>query len=152
MWLAAFYRIGLTFWVGGSWVLGYLVVPALFSGLGDRQLAGVLAGKLFAQFGLLGLVLGVLLALYWMIRAQARVLRCIDFWLIAGMLVLAAAGCFWLQPGMAAMRAAVSPQDIMQSALRERFVLWHGISSILYLAQSLLGLWAVLRSGRLEVG
>lgn len=31
----------------------------------------------------------------------------------------------------------------MASALRDRFVFWHGVSSVLYLLQSALGLWLV---------
>jgi hypothetical protein len=32
--------------------------------------------------------------------------------------------------------------------LRDRFATWHGVSSILYLVQSVLGLWLVVWSGR----
>jgi hypothetical protein len=45
------------------------------------------------------------------------------------------------------MKREVAPLDVMLSPLRDRFVLWHGISSSLYLLQSLLGLGLLLRVG-----
>lgn len=51
----ALYFIALTLWVGGLWAIGYLVAPTIFSTLTDRQLAGALAGKLFALIGWIGL-------------------------------------------------------------------------------------------------
>jgi len=37
---------------------------------------------------------------------------------------------------------------VMESALRSRFMAWHGVSSIVYLIESLLGLWLVALQGR----
>ncbi|MDP3440425.1 MAG: DUF4149 domain-containing protein, partial [Azonexus sp.] len=45
------YFAAVTLWIGGLWTIGYVVVPVLFSSLGDRQLAGVIAGKLFGLIG-----------------------------------------------------------------------------------------------------
>ncbi|HNN85277.1 MAG TPA: DUF4149 domain-containing protein, partial [Accumulibacter sp.] len=42
------------------------------------------------------------------------------------------------------------PREVMESVLRNRFATWHGVSSILYLVQSVLGLLLVggtLRGG-----
>jgi len=49
---------------------------------------------------------------------------------------------------MAQLKAAALPREVMESVMRDRFVAWHGISSILYLVQSLLGLWLVVWSDR----
>ena len=46
------------------------------------------------------------------------------------------------------LKADALPREVMESVLRDRFVTWHGISSILYLMQSLLGLWLVVWSNR----
>ena len=32
------------------------------------------------------------------------------------------------------------PKDVMESLFRDRFATWHGISSVVYLIESLLGL------------
>jgi hypothetical protein len=51
----ALYFILIALWVGGMWAIGYLAAPVLFASLGDRQLAGMVAGKLFALIGWVGL-------------------------------------------------------------------------------------------------
>ena len=51
----ALWFIAITLWVGGLWAIGYIAVPALFSSLGGRQLAGMVAGKLFSLIGWVGL-------------------------------------------------------------------------------------------------
>ena len=40
----ALWFVAITLWVGGLWAIGYIAAPVLFSSLGDRQLAGVVAG------------------------------------------------------------------------------------------------------------
>jgi hypothetical protein len=62
--------------------------------------------------------------------------------------LLVAAGQFGIQPLMVQLKADAFPRDVMESVMRDRFVAWHGISSILYLVQSLLGLWLVVWSDR----
>jgi hypothetical protein len=49
---------------------------------------------------------------------------------------------------MAQLKADALPREVMESVLRDRFATWHGISSILYLMQSMLGLWLVVWSNR----
>src|SRR4030067_236139 len=75
-------RLLLTLWVGSLWAIGYIAVPVLFHALDDRQLAGNVAGRVFAVVYLVGLVAGpLLLASLWM-RATTPV-RGWRFWAIA---------------------------------------------------------------------
>jgi hypothetical protein len=64
------------------------------------------------------------------------------------MAVLVAASQFGIQPLMAQLKTDALPREVMQSVLRDRFVAWHGASSILYMMQSLLGLWLVVWANR----
>ena len=144
----AFYQVAITLWVGGLWVIGYLVAPTLFASLGDRQLAGVVAGKLFALIGWIGLGAGTFLAVFLFGRRGGQAFKCSVFWLVLGMALMAAISLFGIQPLMAQLKLDALPREVMESVLRDRFVAWHGVSSILYLVQSLLGLWLVLWSGR----
>lgn len=144
----ALYHIVLTAWVGGMWAVGYLVAPVLFASLGDRQLAGVVAGKLFALMGWVGLGCAAYALAYLALRQGRAALKLSAFWLLVGMALSVAVGLFGIQPLMAQMKADALPLDVMQSPFKERFVAWHGISSILYLAQSLLGAWLVAWAGR----
>ena len=140
----ALYLIVITLWVGGLWTIGYLAAPILFSSLGDRQLAGLVAGKLFSLIGWLGLGCSVYLLIFIFARLGSRFFRSAVFWLVLLMGLLAAASQFGIQPLMVQLKADALPREVMESVLRDRFATWHGISSILYLIQSLLGLWLVV--------
>lgn len=144
----ALYLATITLWVGGLWAIGYLAAPVLFASLGDRQLAGMVAGKLFALIGWLGLGSAAYLLVFLLSRWGGQVFRRGLFWLVILMALLTAASQFGIQPLMAQLKADALPREVMESVLRDRFATWHGISSILYLGQSLLGLWLVVWSGR----
>jgi hypothetical protein len=141
--------VALTLWVGGLWSIGYLVAPALFHALGsDRQLAGQLAGRLFELIGWVGLACAAYLLLFLLWRLRSAALRRWDFWLLILMLLLTAVGLFGVQPLLAQLKSDALPREVMQSVLRDRFAAWHGVSSILYLLQSLLGLLLVAAAAR----
>ena len=144
----ALYLFAITLWIGGLWVIGYLVAPVLFANLGDRQLGGMVAGKLFTLIGWIGLGAAAYLFAFLLARYGLRALRVAGLWLVLLMAALAAAQLFGIQPLMEQLKLAAVTQEAMASALRDRFATWHGISSIVYLIQSLLGLWLLLWSGR----
>jgi hypothetical protein len=144
----AVFQIALTLWIGGTWVVGYLVAPALFHALpNDRMLAGQIAGTVFRAFGWAGLALGGYLILFFILRQGRAALKTLALWLTVMLLLLTAISLFGIQPLMEGMKQAVAPLDVMNSPLGERFSAWHGISESLYLLQSLLGLGLVLRLG-----
>lgn len=144
----ALYFITLTLWVGGLWAIGYLVAPTLFSALSDRQLAGALAGKLFALIGWVGLFCAAYLLLSMLLRFGGGALRRGVFWLVVVMTALTVVSQFGIQPWLAQLKAEALPREVMESVLRDRFATWHGISSILYLVQSLLGALLVVSGAR----
>jgi Domain of unknown function (DUF4149) len=144
----ALYQIAIVAWVGCLWAIGYLAAPVLFASLGDRQLAGIVAGKLFSLVGWIGLGCAAYIGIYLIFRWRAQAFRHSVFWVTLAMGVMVAVGHFGLQPLLAQLKAEAWPRDVMESVLRDRFVAWHGVSSILYLIQSVLGLWLVLAGGR----
>jgi len=144
----AVYLIVITLWVGGLWAIGYLAAPVLFASLGDRQLAGMVAGKLFALIGWIGLGGAAYLLIFLISRWGGQVFKRAVFWLVILMALLTAASQFGIQPLMAQLKADALPREVMESVLRDRFAAWHGVSSILYLVQSVLGLWLVVWSTR----
>jgi hypothetical protein len=144
----ALYLVAITLWVGGLWALGYIAAPVLFASLGDRQLAGVIAGKLFAIIGWVGLGSAAYLIIFLISRQGGRFFKSAVFWLVLLMALMSAASQFGIQPLMAQLKADALPREVMESVLRDRFATWHGVSSILYLLQSLLGLWLVVWSNR----
>lgn len=137
----------ITAWVGGLWAIGYLAAPSLFYSMGDdRQLAGVLAGRMFAWMAYVGLFSGFYLLLHRVLRDGVGVLKQVFFWSVVVMLLLTLFGHFGIQPIIAKLKAQAMPADVMNSVFRDRFSAWHGVASIAYLVQSLLGLVLVFRA------
>ena len=134
----------LTLWVGSLWSIGYLAVPILFQAQPDKQLAGMLAGEMFRVQSLAGIVCGLYLLGRRGLRAGKVAMRQPFFLIIALMLTLTLLITFGIQPLLAQLKAQALPLEVMQSALANKFALWHGISSILYLLESLLGALAVI--------
>lgn len=142
------YFVAITLWVGGMWAIGYMAAPVLFSSLADRQLAGLIAGKLFALIGWMGLGCAAYLLVFILARWGGGFFKSSAFWLVLLMALLVVASQFGIQPLMAQLKADALPREVMESMLRDRFATWHGVSSILYLIQSMLGLWLVVWSNR----
>ena len=144
----ALQSIAATLWVGAMWGIGYIVAPVLFSRLGDRALAGLIAGKLFSLIAWVGICCAIYLLLFRMVRSGTGVFRQGVFWIALLMLALVCAGEFGIQPIMAALKEEALPKQVMESVLRDRFAAWHGVSSVLYIIQSLLGAALVVLLGR----
>src|SRR3569833_2306702 len=74
-------------WIGGMWAIGYVAAPVLFANLGDKQLAGMLAGRLFAVMAWIGIAAAVYLLAYRLVRDGAAALKTLFFWAVGLMLV-----------------------------------------------------------------
>lgn len=133
----------LTFvWVGSALTIGYVVAPTLFAML-QRSVAGDVAARLFRIEAFVGVTCGILsLALgNVLVRRGVSDYRRLR-WLVAGMLLCVLIGYFGLQPFMDALRttARESGLDIAHSPYAARFGLLHGVASLIYLFETLLGL------------
>ena len=137
--------LAITAWVGSLWGIGYLAVPVLFQTLPDKMLAGMLAGKMFSLVAYVGIASGCYLLLYQLNTFGKEAFRLAVFRAIFVMLLLAVVIQFGIQPVMASLKDLAFPSDVMHSAFADRFKMLHGISSILYLVQSLLGVLLVLK-------
>jgi hypothetical protein len=142
------YHIAITLWVGGLWAIGYIAAPTLFTSLSDRSLAGEIAGRLFGVIAWVGIACAAYLLLHLFMRRGWAAFKSSVSWLVLAMLLLTLAGYFGIQPILAQLRAEAWPRAVMESVVRDRFATWHGISSGLYLLQSLLGVALVLLQGR----
>jgi len=138
----------ITAWVGSLWAVGYLAVPVLFYAQPDRQLAGMLAGQMFAWVAYLGMVCGMYLLIHRISVSVRESFRHTLFWTVAAMLLLTLAIHFGIQPIMADLKSQALPLDVMHGAFAVRFKILHGVSSILYLIQSLLGVFLVIKTQR----
>lgn len=134
------YVFAITLWVGGLWAIGYIVAPTLFHELSaNRALAGNLAGRMFTTIAWAGIGCAAYLLLFLFLRRGVAAFKSGVFWLVLLMLLATLAGHFGVQPIMAQLKSEALPREVMETVLRDRFARWHGVSSVLYLIQSLLG-------------
>ena len=142
------HAIALTLWIGGLWAIGLLVAPTLFSTMGDRVFAGSVAGRLFTLIAWIGIGCATYLLLFRLVRFGGSAFRQGCFWLMLLMLTLILVGEFGVQPVLAALKAQALPAEVMESVFRDRFATWHGVASILYVIECVLGAWVVWLQGR----
>lgn len=143
-WSDKFSLILITLWVGALWTTG-AVAYVLFSSLQDGQLAGQLAGQFFNDVSYLGLFSAFFLLVQRLFSFGTTALKQSYFWAILVMLLLVLAGHFGIQPILAQLKADALPSDVMQSVFSDRFKTWHGVASIAYVVQCLLGFVVVLK-------
>ncbi len=136
--------IVVTLWVGALWTTGFSAY-VLFDTLHDKQLAGSLAGRLFTIVSYIGMVSAVYLLMQRLIDYGTSALKQGFFWAVLVMLLLVLAGHFGIQPVLAQLKNAALPNDVMQSVFASRFRNWHGVASVAYLMECLLGFVLVLK-------
>jgi len=133
----SFENLILATWVGCMIGVGYIAAPVLFSALDDRQLAGMLAGKMFHVVTVVGLISGGLLLVLRYRDLSVGFFTQWRGWLLTLMLVCVATSMFVLQP----MIADVKSLGLVEgSDAAKRFATLHGVSSILYMASVISGL------------
>jgi hypothetical protein len=135
-------------WVGSLLAVGYLVAPAIFSTMSDRQAAGMVAGSVFKLEAYLSLIvcIGLMVLANLLVNRglnQFRVIR----WLLLAMLLCSLAAAFVFIPWMNTLRDNALDQGmpVMLSPSATLFGRLHGASSILFMLQSLLGIILVWR-------
>ena len=92
-------------WVGSFITIGFLVVPILFSSLGDRQVAGMVAANLFKFTAYIGIFISTILmvAANYFVRQNKTEYR-VTRWILLAMLACAISTGFILIPWMNALR------------------------------------------------
>jgi hypothetical protein len=135
-------------WVGSLLSAGYLVAPAIFSTMTDRQAAGMVAGSIFRLEAYLSVIvcIGLMVLANLLVNRglnQFRIIR----WLLLAMLLCSLAATLVFIPWMNALRdnALAEGMPVMLSPSATLFGRRHGASSILFLLQSIVGVYLVWR-------
>ena len=135
-------------WVGSLLTVGYLVAPAIFSTMTDRQAAGMVAGSIFRLEAYLSLIvcIGLMVLANLLVNRGLNQFRLIR-WLLLLMLLCSIAAAFIFIPWMNALRdnALAQGMPVMLSPSATLFGRLHGASSILFMSQSILGVYLVWR-------
>ncbi|MBU3639273.1 MULTISPECIES: DUF4149 domain-containing protein [unclassified Polynucleobacter] len=136
-------------WVGSFITIGFLVVPILFSSLGDRQVAGMVAANLFKTTAYIGVALNVFL----MVMANHLVRHGYEYyritrWILLGIFSCTVGAAFIFIPWMDSLRdqALYLGLSVRESTNAALFARLHGVSSAIFMIQSVLGLALVWRS------
>ncbi|NOZ10172.1 MAG: DUF4149 domain-containing protein [Gammaproteobacteria bacterium] len=138
-------RVLLTLWVGGMWVLGFLVAPTLFAVLESRHVAGMAMGQLLSTMSHLGLVSGAILLLGLVVQSGPRVFQHWRTWVLTGMLLLLLVGEYGLAPQIIRLIGSVAGGIQVGSPEYSQFAILHGVASSLYLLNCLMGMVLVVR-------
>jgi hypothetical protein len=133
-------------WAGSVWAVSYLAAPSAFAVLDSTQ-AGNVVGMMLTRSAWLAIALAVLLVLVVARSADldARRRRWL-YGLAGGMLACSLVVYLGLQPTMAAIRAAAGPAGVRASKQWGTFAALHGVSQVLYLAESILGALLVVKA------
>ena len=135
-------------WVGSLLAVGYLVAPAIFSTMTDRQAAGMVAGSIFRLEAYLSVIvsIGLMVLSNLLVNRGLNQFRMIR-WLLLAMLLCSLAATLILIPWMNALRdtALAEGMPVMLSPSAILFGRLHGVSSILFTLQSVLGIYLVWR-------
>jgi Domain of unknown function (DUF4149) len=135
----------ITLWVGALWAFG-LVAYILFKALpNNHQLAGNLAGQLFTIVRYIGMASAFYLLIQRLFDYGTSSLKQAYFWAIFVMLLLILVEHFGIQPILAQLKADAMPNDVMKSVFASRFGKWHGVASVAYLIECLLGFVLILK-------
>lgn len=132
-------KILLTLWVGGLWFAGYVVAPVLFQML-DKKTAGMVAGQVFTITSYIGIVCGGLLLISLLVESSTARLKNYRIWMLAVMLLLILIGQFVLTPMMVELKQV----GLSSVEAARKFAQLHGVSSSLFLVNSILGLILVI--------
>ena len=131
-------------WIGGLWVVGVIVAPVLYHQLGgDTGAFAHVVEHLFRVMAWVGIVAGVYILFHMLWMEGLRTFQTLEFWLILGMLILTLVNHFAIFPVI----SEVKPQmhTVAEGAFGGGFQSWRTISSLIYLIQSLFGLFYAIR-------
>jgi putative membrane protein len=136
-------------WLGMQVMAGYIAAPILFERLGKQE-AGNIAAVLFSinnYFGLLAWIVAWLVVRSERNRSLNNNGKVAPKFIIL-LLLLTASNQFLISPVIAAHKTGTA--NWLLSLLGGSFGMWHGISSIIYLVCSVLGLGLLWRYLKFE--
>ena len=133
-------------WAGSIWGVSYLAAPSAFAVL-DSTGAGSVVAVMLTRSAWLAMAVAVLLGLLVARAGDLDAGRRRQLLTIVGaMLVCSLVVYLGLQPAMAAIRAQAGPAGVRASPQWGTFAALHGVSQVLYLAESVLGAVLVLKA------
>lgn len=138
--LAKIRSLAVVAWVGALWFAGYVAAPVLFRFL-PKMTAGNVAGKLFEIIAYMGMVCAGILLLFGLFEAGGKLFKTAYFKLVLAMLLCVLLNHFVVTPVIEALK--FKHGNLILETVGGSFATWHGVSSVIYLVTSLLGVFLV---------
>ena len=132
-------------WIGGLWAM-LMVTYVIFNIIPSSYIAGVIVSNLFTYINIFGMATLVLALIYGFHIESIRFFKKIQAWLALFILVIVCISFFGINPILEALKVEAFPKEVMESVFADRFSAWHGIASIAYLIQCILGIFLLLKS------
>ena len=139
-----FLKLFLSIWAGSLWWM-IIVAKVLFDKIPKAFLAGVVAGQLFHYLSYFSVGMSVLIFFHLFKYHGWSAIKSSQFWLILFIAVIVLINFFGIQPTLEALKINAQPKEVMESIFADRFSMWHGISSISFLIQTILVTVLMLR-------
>ncbi len=133
-----------TFWIGGLWAM-LMVTNVLFDRIPSSYIAGNLAGDMFQFMNYFGLASAFFIIISNFKINGIKFLRHSTLWLIIIIASLILLNTFGIQPLLESLKFEAFPKEVMESVFADRFGTWHGVASVSYLIECILGLILILR-------
>jgi len=139
-----FLKLFLPIWAGSLWWM-IIVAKVLFDKIPTAFLAGVVAGQLFHYLSYFSIGMSVLIFFHLFKYHGWSAIKSSQFWLILFIAMIVLINFFGIQPTLEALKINAQPKEVMESIFADRFAMWHGISSISFLIQTILVTVLILR-------
>lgn len=137
-------KLFLPIWAGSLWWM-IIVAKVLFDKIPTAILAGIVAGQLFHYLSYFSLGMSVLIFFHLFKYHGWSSVKSSQFWLILFIAVIVLINFFGIQPTLEALKINAQPKEVMESIFADRFAMWHGISSISFIVQTVLVTILMLR-------
>lgn len=133
-----------TLWIGGLWTM-LMVTIILFEKIPSSYIAGNLAADMFQFMNYFGFGSAIFIILTNFKLNRFKFLKESVFWILLLITSLILLNYFGIQPLLDSFKVDALPKEVMESVFADRFSTWHGIASISYLIECILGILLILK-------
>jgi hypothetical protein len=132
-------------WVGGLWAM-LMVTYVIFNIMPSSYIAGMIVSDIFSYINIFGIITLVLILGYGFHVESIRFFKKMQAWLAFFLLLVVCISFFGINPILEALKVEAFPKEVMESVFADRFSAWHGIASVAYLIECILGLFLLLKT------
>ena len=131
-------------WVGSLWSM-LMVTSILFNKIPSTYIAGAIAADMFQFLNYFGMFVLITIILIGIKLEGIKIFKKLFFWITLLILASVLISFFGLNPLLETLKIEAIPRDVVEGIFENRYNTWHGITSIVYLFQCIMGVLLILR-------